>query len=243
MKLIKLDAIDSTNDFLKTYSQNHVLENYTVVTAQNQFKGKGQMGASWETEVGKNLIISILIKDLFQDVNQIFSLNVAVAIAVVNALKKNEIPNLTIKWANDILSENKKIAGILIENIIKSDGKIESIVGIGLNVNQTNFSHLPQASSLINVTGKNYNIDSILIDIVKEIQSNCQLIVAKQIDLLWKTYHELLFKINTPMVFENIQQGRFMGIIQRVNQIGQLEVLLEDDSVKVYGIKEISMLY
>src|SRR3970282_291011 len=143
-----LDAIDSTNEFLKGLSNGQLLENFTVVTAENQTKGKGQMGSVWDSEVGKNLTMSVFIKDSLSDVNQIFKLNVGVVLAVVQALETFNIPNLMVKWPNDIMSYNFKIGGILIENSIKSDGTVHSIVGLGINVNQVNFENLPKASSL-----------------------------------------------------------------------------------------------
>ena len=148
MKLIKLDAIDSTNDFLKSLASQDELDNFTVVTAENQTKGKGQMGSKWQSESGKNLIMSVLVKEFLYDNEQVFNLSVIVSLAVIDALKSLNIPDLCIKWPNDIMSYNKKVGGILIENTIKSDGRIVSVVGIGLNVNQTNFDHLPNASSL-----------------------------------------------------------------------------------------------
>ena len=75
MQLIKLDAIDSTNEFLKGLSNNQVLENFTVVTAEYQTNGKGQMGAVWNSETGKNLIMSVLVIDFVTDINQIFNIN------------------------------------------------------------------------------------------------------------------------------------------------------------------------
>ena len=72
MKLIKLDAIDSTNEFLKGLSNKQELENFTVVTAENQTKGKGQMGAVWASEAGKNLIMSVLVKDFLSDIEIMF---------------------------------------------------------------------------------------------------------------------------------------------------------------------------
>jgi BirA family biotin operon repressor/biotin-[acetyl-CoA-carboxylase] ligase len=79
MNLIKLDAIDSTNDFLKDLSRKQIVENFTAVVANSQTKGKGQMGSTWNSEQGKNLTLSVLIKDVLNDVDQIFHLN-AVAI-------------------------------------------------------------------------------------------------------------------------------------------------------------------
>jgi len=243
MKTIKLDAIDSTNDFLKGLILNQTVENFTVVTTKKQTKGKGQMGSVWETEESKNLITSILIKNTLSFTKSIFELNIAVAIAIVEALKKYEIPELSIKWPNDIMAGNKKTGGILIENIFKEKGNIESIVGIGLNINQTNFENLPKATSLKNVTQHDFDVDKILEAIVTNLQFYTEKIKNQETDFLWETYHNFLFKIGKPMVFENEKEEKFMGIIQSVNKNGLLEVLLEDDSIQSYGIKEVSMIY
>ena len=243
MKLIKLNAIDSTNDFLKKMSQDQVLENFTVIVAETQTKGKGQHGAAWLSESGKNLITSILISNTLSNIRDVFLLNTAVTLSIIKALETFKIPSLSIKWPNDIMSENKKIAGILIENLIKENGKIDSIVGIGLNVNQTNFEDLTKASSLKNITNKDFEIEKILNQIIAELKLNIDKILLKQESTLWDDYHKWLFKKGIPMAFENEKEERFMGIIQQVNQDGKLEVLLEDDSIKEYGIKEITMLY
>lgn len=243
MKLIKLDAIDSTNDFLKELLTNNNPENFTVVTAEAQTKGKGQMGSVWVSEKGKNLTMSVLVKGLLFDVNQIYNLNVSVAIAIVSVLEKFNIPKLSIKWPNDIMSDNKKIGGILIENVIRGATDIDSIIGIGLNVNQINFDGLPKASSLSLMANEAFDKDELLQEIVEEIKQNISKLKADKSEELWKKYINLLFKKGIPMPFENNIEQRFMGIIQGVSEIGQLELLLEDDSIKTFGIKEIQMLY
>jgi len=243
MNIIKLNAIDSTNDFLKELSKKQVLENFSVIVTKNQSNGKGQMGATWDSEVGKNLIMSVLVKDILSNIEEIFHLNVAVALSVVQVLEKLNIPKLSIKWPNDILSDTKKLCGILIENTIKSDSKIESVVGIGLNVNQNKFNNLPKASSLYVVMQKEFNIDILLNRIIFQIKKNCSLILSNQEEKLWKEFHKYLFKLNVPMPFEDADKNRFMGIIQLVTKDGKLQVVFEDDSVKNFGIKEIQMLY
>lgn len=243
MKIIKLDAIDSTNDFLKQLVAENEVENYTVVTAESQSAGKGQMGSKWITESGKNLIVSILIVDVLKNVNEIFNLNVAISVAIYEALKSYEIPNLSIKWANDILSGNKKIGGILIENVFKSDGKIVSIVGFGLNVNQSNFDDLPQASSLKNITEKDFDRDDLLLKIIDCIKINISQLKDNQQDKLWINYNNSLFKKGIPSVFQDKNNHKFMGIIQSVLRNGKIEILLENDSIKEFEIKEIVMLY
>jgi BirA family transcriptional regulator, biotin operon repressor / biotin---[acetyl-CoA-carboxylase] ligase len=242
MNLIKLDAINSTNDFLKQLSNDSTVKNYTVVTAESQTEGKGQMGTKWVSETSKNLIVSILIKDVLINNNQIFNLNIAVATAIYDALNYFQIPNLSIKWANDILSGNKKIAGILIENVIKSDGKIISIIGFGMNVNQTNFDDLPQASSLKNITGKDFDREELLLKIFHRIQKNILQLKDNQNDMLWNTYNNLLFKKGVPSVFE-ADNHKFMGIIHSVSTDGKLELLLENDHLQSFEIKEIKMIY
>jgi BirA family biotin operon repressor/biotin-[acetyl-CoA-carboxylase] ligase len=242
MKLIKLDAIDSTNDFLKGISAQQDPENFTVVTAENQTKGKGQMGAVWNSEVGKNLIMSVLVKDFLTEINEIFNLNIAVATAVITALKKQNISDLSIKWPNDILSANKKIAGILIENSIKSDGSIYSIVGLGLNVNQTNFEGLPKASSLAVISGQELDKEELLSAIVTQLKAN--VMETKQNPAsLRQQFVDSLYKKDIPMPFTNQKEEKFMGIIQGISPIGKLQVLLEEDSVAEFDIKEIQMLY
>ena len=241
MPIIKLDAIDSTNDYLKRLSKESVLENYTIVMANEQTKGKGQMGAKWVSEKGKNLTMSILVKDVPLRNENIFDLNIVVAVSVLNVLKNIQIPNITIKWPNDILSDSKKMAGILIENSLKHNGSFNAIVGIGLNLNQTNFENLPQATSLNCITGQIYDLEEIAIQLKKSLEEKLQ-ILSKSSLMLWDEYHKSLYKLNYPSAFEDKMGNRFMGVIKKVTRDGKLEVLLEDDSITHFEVKEIKML-
>jgi BirA family biotin operon repressor/biotin-[acetyl-CoA-carboxylase] ligase len=242
MKVIKLDAIDSTNEFLKGLSNKQELENLTVVTAESQTKGKGQMGAVWVSEPSKNLIMSILVKDFLTDIYQIFSLNILVSLAVIEVLESNKIPCLSIKWPNDIMSYNKKIGGILIENSIKSNGAIISIVGLGLNVNQVTFENLPKASSLAVICATEFDKEALLFSIVTTVEKNIVL-WKQQSSFAWEKYKNMLFKKGVPMAFTAKNNTNFMGIIQGVSLSGRLQVLLEDDSISEFDSKEIQMLY
>ena len=242
MKLIKLDATDSTNSFLKGLTQKQNLESYTVVSAKMQTNGKGQMGSSWVSEEGKNLISSILINKTVTNITAIFNLNITVAVSLLQALHDLNVTHLSIKWPNDIMAGNQKIAGILIENLIKENGEIKSIVGIGLNVNQTDFENLPKASSLKNRMNQDFDIDSILENIVHKIEENVARLQNNETDFFWKTYENHLFKKGKPTLFE-ANQEQFMGIIQGVTRNGMLTIQLEDDSIKEFGVKEIVMIY
>jgi len=239
MSIIKLDATDSTNDYLKQLVRVDVVENFTMVTAFEQSKGRGQMNSIWSAEPGKNLTMSLFVNEFVFENHTIFDFNVTVALAVLEVLKQLEIPHVSLKWPNDIMADGKKVGGILIENTIKPNGSFSSIIGIGLNVNQTNFSHLPQATSLHSLTGSTFDVELIGI----EIRDRLRLLVKEQIDVLWDLYLSNLFKINVPSAFEDKEGNRFMGIIQMVDRDGKLIVLKEDDQWYSYEVKELKMLY
>ena len=242
MKLVKLDAIDSTNDFLKDLVRNQIVENFTVVTAENQTNGKGQMGSIWVSEKGKNLIMSVLVKDFIFDASTVFNLNIVVSLAVISSLKSLNIPNLSIKWPNDIMSDEKKIGGILIENSFKSDSTINSIIGIGLNVNQTDFDLLPQASSLALLTQNKVDRDKLLLNIVNVLKMNIES-WEKSSTILRTNYSNLLFKKNVMMHFKNKDNTHFKGVIRGVSSDGKLEIISELGLQVDFNIKEIQMVF
>jgi BirA family biotin operon repressor/biotin-[acetyl-CoA-carboxylase] ligase len=242
MNIIKLNAISSTNDYLKELLITRYVENFTIVSAEHQTAGKGQMGAKWDAEPGKNLTFSVLIKDVLSHITGVFNLNIAVAVSVVQALKAFEIPDVSIKWPNDILAGNKKIGGILIENSIKPGGEIYSVIGIGLNVNQTNFEGLPKASSMAVSADSIFDKDAVMSGILNALKPNVAAVMHGDTVALWDTYHSILFKKNIPATFEK-GGSRFVGIIQGVSASGNLLVLLEDETIAEYGLKEIALLY
>jgi BirA family biotin operon repressor/biotin-[acetyl-CoA-carboxylase] ligase len=243
MHIIKLNAIDSTNSYLKELSAKQMVANFTVVVAENQTNGRGQRGANWEVEKGKNLTFSVLIKDLLVSADEVFNLNVLVAVSLFQTFLNLKIKNLAIKWANDILADKKKICGILIENQFKSTSEILSIVGIGINVNQEDFINLPQATSLKNSMNEEFNKDEILLLFLNQFQNNLNLYKNEGAAFFWNLYHENLFKKNTPMAFENNKKVKFMGIIKQVMKNGLLQIELEDDTLQLFDIKELKMLY
>ena len=161
MQIIKLNAIDSTNVYLRGLVSEIPLDDFAVVTAEYQSNGRGQRATKWESEKSKNLIISILKKDIRLKLENQFMLNIIVSLAVHKTLKALQIPNLSIKWPNDILSRQNKIGGILIDLVTKKNKIDHAIIGIGLNVNQIEFEQLPKAASLKKITGINYNLNEL----------------------------------------------------------------------------------
>ena len=163
MKIIKLNAIDSTNSFLKELAQNSTLENYTTVVAKQQKNGRGQQENKWLSKPFKNLTFSIYLKFSDLKITDKKQLNFAISLAIFEVLFNKKTPKLSIKWPNDILSANKKICGILIENSIKGHFIKNAVVGIGINVNQEHFSDtIKNVTSLKNETNKEFNLDELL---------------------------------------------------------------------------------
>ncbi len=242
MHLIKLSATSSTNDFLKQLSVSQELAPFTVVWAKEQTQGRGQMGASWVTETSKNLTFSIFLKDDAIQINTLFGLNVMIANSIVKALQHFNLTNIYVKWPNDILSYNKKIAGVLIENNVKTDGSIQSIVGIGLNTMQTNFDGFPNASSVFNQYNIELNHEDVITEIVKNIKASLS-DFSNIVDLEWDQYHHHLFRKDVVSTLELPNGTKIVGIIKEVNRQGQLVVQLENDDLKSFNLKEIKLLY
>ena len=242
MNIIKLDAIDSTNNYLKKIILNEGINDYTVVTAKFQTQGKGQLGTEWESEHSKNLICSVYKKEINIKVQDQFVISALVSLALIKTLRKVNLSNMHIKWPNDIMSDNKKICGILIENIVKENYIKDTVIGIGLNVNQTIFNNLPNAASIKNLIGTTCSIDEILKDLVKNIKYYFNELDKSSINSIFEKYEDALFRINKPSTFKNSKGEVFSGYIKGVSRSGKLSVMLEDNLVESYDLKEISML-
>ena len=169
MSYIKFDTITSTNDFLKSYAGTHKPENFFYVYADYQSKGRGQHSNIWQSECCKNILMSIFLKPALSPEQQNL-LNKIVSLSIVKVLQKFNIPGVRIKLPNDIMADAKKIAGILIENKIHGNKWQQSIIGIGLNVNQTDFVNLPTAISMKNLTGKTYDREQIMKLLIEQLR-------------------------------------------------------------------------
>ena len=243
MSIIKLNAIDSTNAYLKKLSVGNRVDDYTVVVAKQQTQGRGQMGTIWDSKSSKNLTFSVLKTNLNLPIEQQFYLSMVTALALFKQLKRLNIPKLFIKWPNDILSADKKVCGVLIENTIKQSKMESSVIGIGLNVNQLQFDNLPRASSLKLITGVTYNLDEILIDFIEDLKMYFKFLEEKDFERIKDEYNSKLFRKNKPSTFKNAKGELFSGYIKGISESGGLIVLLEDAVLKTFNLKEITLMY
>ncbi|MDF1518009.1 MAG: biotin--[acetyl-CoA-carboxylase] ligase, partial [Lutibacter sp.] len=223
MNIIKLNAIESTNLYLKKLALEKDAESYTVVRANYQSAGRGQMGAAWHSEIGKNLTFSILIKFDSFEIERQFYLSMAVSLGLLAAIRQHISTPLFIKWPNDILAEKDKLAGILIENIIGGNLIKQTVIGIGLNVNQEQFpTTIKNVTSLKKIKGKFFDIDPLLEAIVFSIQNFVGFIDRKEFQNLKELYLESLYKFQKPTMFEDAQGTIFLGKIVDVFEDGKL---------------------
>lgn len=163
-RLIHLPETDSTNKFLQMLTETEELPSGSIVLTDFQTAGRGQIGNSWESEAGKNLTFSILFHPVDIPAYMPFVISEMVSLSVKYTLDKY-IPDITVKWPNDIYYKDRKITGILIENAIIQSKISQSIIGIGMNVNQTKFcSNAPNPVSIAQITGKPYDLKNIMED-------------------------------------------------------------------------------
>jgi len=237
-----LKEVDSTNTFLKNLLSNSkpVIEG-TVIMAENQYAGRGQQQNGWHAEPGKNLTFSLLLKPHFLPLAQQFDLTRAVSLGVIAALKPLLGDQLKIKWPNDIYYGDKKLGGMLIENMVQGSQIKDSIVGIGLNINQENYPEGMNAISVKQILHQDYDLKDLLSEICRHIEAYYLTLQAGKIAFLRETYLSRLYWLNEQKSFKS--KGRtFQGIITGVRDNGLLVIRDNKNSEIEFSLKEIEFL-
>jgi BirA family biotin operon repressor/biotin-[acetyl-CoA-carboxylase] ligase len=243
LKVIKLNATASTNSYLKDLGAEISLEDGTIVWAATQSEGRGQHGNTWVSETGKSLTFSIFRRFKKLPPEDHIRINLAVSLGIVRSLAQLNIPKISVKWPNDILSYNKKICGILIENQIQGNTISGSVIGVGLNVNNSDFSGLPNAGSLYTATRKTYALETVLHQVASSISAELDRAEGVDLKVLIEDYHSRLFRKDSVSVFKLADGSFFNGIIRGVSREGHLCVETEDETIREFGTKEIEMCY
>ena len=241
MKIIKLDAIDSTNSYLKKLLNKESLDDLTVVVSKHQTQGRGRNGNVWSNKPSLNLAFSIYKRFSDFEIDKKFMLNVISSISVYETLKKYNLLDLTIKWPNDIMTANKKISGILIENNIRGNSIKNSVIGIGININQSEFKNLPNATSIFIETGKLNSIETIVQELQKALEKNFNLFRINENELI-KNYNSLLYKKNETTNFSANDMSIFQGKIIKVDIDGEITIRLSNKQLSKYSESEIKLI-
>lgn len=243
--IIWYKILDSTNN--EAVRQINSAPEQTFFAAEFQTDGKGQKGNRWESEVGMNLTFSILLKPSFLKIESQFIVSQIVTLSLKRYFKSIGV-DVKIKWPNDIYVERKKICGILIENHFSSVNLAVSIVGIGINVNQSVFkSDAPNPTSLFLETGKNYNLKDEMESfaaIFNEEYSN--FVQSHNLELennLNNRYTESLYNLREFHLYQNLLNGEiFNGQIIGIDKNACVIIEKESGETQSYAFKEIKYL-
>jgi BirA family biotin operon repressor/biotin-[acetyl-CoA-carboxylase] ligase len=229
-KLIHIEETDSTNRWLKAHGEGTM-----VVVADYQTAGKGCGTNSWESERGKNLTFSMLIHPTDIPASQQFRITEVVSVALCEVLEQY-IGDVSIKWPNDIYMGDKKICGVLIENRLQGNVIVDSIIGIGLNVNQTEFvSDAPNPVSLRQLLGREIDREALLHDFLETLET------VSSSETTYSAYRNKLFRMGKQAVFSD-ETGRFEGTIQDVETDGRLLIKDLSGQARRYAFKEVQFV-
>lgn len=236
-KLVYMPECHSTNAEAITLLQNnpHVAEG-TVIITDNQTAGRGQRGNTWLTEAGKNLTFSIILKPTFLHPKDQFKLNMAVSLGLFDYLIA-QVSDVKIKWPNDMMLGNQKTCGMLIENQINGQQLMSSIVGIGLNVNQQNFS-VPTATSVSIKKGQEFDLNQVLSELLQRIEGR-YLQLRANIDLK-EEYVNALYARGEKRNFKSGDEI-FEGVITGVDTTGLLEIETAKGK-RYFDLKQVQLL-
>jgi len=234
-KITHLESVDSTSNYVATAYAQGKLGHGSVILADNQTSGRGQRDSIWHSEGGSNLLFSILLIPDNMSASQSQSVMHCATLALVEVLKSFGVHAL-IKWPNDVFVGRRKIAGLLIENQLSGSRISRSILGIGLNINQSDFGEL-NATSLYLETGKFEDVKEVLFRFLHQFDLLWTTAICGKFGALKSVYSSLLLGINETLLFED-EFGEFQGVITGVDELGRLKVD-SNRGDKSYDLKEI----
>ena len=236
------DELQSTNDHaLLLLSKSKPIEG-TVISTHHQTAGKGQIGSSWLVEAGKNLTLSVILHPHFLPIPRQFLLNQAVSLAVVDFLRHFIATDMVrLKWPNDVYIGDKKSTGILIQNTISGSKLQHTVIGLGININQTKFpASLPNPTSLALATGKDdYELAELRQVLFSCLEHRYLQLKAGHWEKLDEAYHMALYKLNEAHLFQSADGAFFKGTITGVTEQGLLKIDT-DTGLQTFSLKEIT---
>ncbi|MGC8750392.1 biotin--[acetyl-CoA-carboxylase] ligase [Hydrotalea sp.] len=241
-RLIELSSIDSTNNYALQYIKSNLAEHGTVIFAHEQTAGKGQRGKSWVTAPNSNLTLSAILNMRFLSLPQQFYFSAAMALAVQQFFNNYTANETVIKWPNDIYWNDRKAGGILIENSISEKGIWNwAVVGIGLNINQTQFPDwLPNPVALKQITGKTFNCKSLAIELCYYLQTYFALLQTENFQHILALYNHNLYKKNCQVTLKKNNELFETNIIG-VNAEGQL-ITKRIETTQLFSFGEIELV-
>ncbi len=244
MELIYLEETNSTNNYMRQLlSGKKDMEEGTLVWTGFQTAGKGQNQNSWESEKNANLTFSLLLSPDFLPVTGQFFLSQIAALGIVDFLSSFcGLQDLSIKWPNDIYWQDKKICGILIENLISIHSISHTILGIGININQVVFKgDAPNPVSAKQITGKSYDLNLAATLVRNAILSRYMQLLRDEKEQIRKDYFDKLYRKEGYFCYKD-KSGEFSACIKDICDNGLLVLETEAGEERTYSFKEVSFV-
>lgn len=242
-RILRLAEVRSTNASLRALLEKEPegLPEGSVVVADKQTAGRGQLGNAWESEPGKNLTFSIVLYPGCIPANHQFLISQIASLSVKETLD-TYVSGIRVKWPNDIYRHEKKICGMLIENDLSGNFLYCSIIGIGINLNQEVFrSDAPNPVSLRQLTGQTYNREQVLNEFLERFYRNYLLLLQEKYAEIRLRYRRALYRGEGYFPYADAG-GAFEACIREIETTGHLVLELRDGSLRRYAFKEVSCL-
>jgi BirA family biotin operon repressor/biotin-[acetyl-CoA-carboxylase] ligase len=236
--LVFVPECHSTNSLASDLASKKTAEGTLVITA-NQTAGRGQRGNTWSVEPGKNFTFSLVLYPKFLNVKDQFLLHQFVSLSLTDFLQNYFEQDVKIKWPNDILIRGKKICGILIENQLSGVQLTQSIIGIGLNVNQTQFE-IQTASSMAALASREFDLSIELEKLMSALENRYLQLKQGKTEGLQREYLERMYWRNE-LHFFSAKEEKFEGKIIGTNEMGRLQIEV-DKTIRTFDLKEVSYL-
>lgn len=236
-----IESLVSTNETLWDLSEKVELQGFHTVSADYQLKGRGQDQTTWESDFGKNMLFTTMVFPNFLMASDAFQISRWISLSIVDYLKTKGITRIKIKWPNDIYVDDKKIAGILIQNGIQGSYLSKSMFGIGLNLNQEKFlSDAPNPVSLLHLKPGKYDVLLEMHALLEVLQFNYSLL-KNHPQKIKDDYHYLLYQLEEWKSYQTLI-GTIEGKITGVDEFGRLELLDLSNHLHTFDLKEIKFL-
>ncbi len=243
--LIFLSEVQSTNTYAIELLRNVNCIDGTVIHTNNQTKGRGQRGAMWQASKGENITASVILKPTFLAVKDSFLISKISALAIYDLLTDllpNSHNDIKIKWPNDIFVNKKKIAGILIENQLNGNQISATIIGVGININQTNFNAIDAFTTSLNlILNTTFLVTDVLNLFCTKLEKWYLKLKTNKILDINDAYLQKLFGLNMALTFCDENENKFIGTIVNVDSLGKLEVIVNNKKT-AFDLKQIRFL-
>lgn len=236
------DILDSTNSYATELLKSENIREGTIIWAIEQTNGRGQQATKWQSAANMSLTFSQILHPHFLKVSKIAYLGMIIALAVQESLAEITNEKINIKWPNDIYFKNKKVCGILIENGIKGMNLSHAVIGIGVNVNQTSFpDDAAKATSLHQITNKNFIIEDVLIKIQRAIAEKYTLLEEEKYQTIKWQYLQNLVGFHQEV---SIESETYSGKAQVIDVLDNGKIVLQTSNAQQleFGIKEVKWI-